>query len=219
MDSIDDIQSGLTQASIKGRTDIVRSAIEGIKKIQADGTEIDLKSIVSKPRDEDGATALHLATYYNHPDVVRALLNVDCNLDTLGYNGEYKDKRPYDCCHSSNINDNNDKTKEAYHIFLFEAVAMNRSDRVINLLNGGIKYNIIDSNLQKETLLHWSCSFEHIDVTRTLLSYSNIGRSYTVLYYTVLNYTILYYTIQYCCVVLCAYFCTHVIFSYTLHCP
>jgi len=151
----------LFHASSIGRTDVVQSAISSIRSVQPKAFD----EVISRQREEDGATALHLASLLNHADVVRALLNVGCDLGLRGTAGEYAGKRPYECCGS-------DATTQAYHVFLFEAVAMNKPERVQKLLNGGVPVGILEGSASKETLLHWSCSFGHTDVSRVLLEYA-----------------------------------------------
>lgn len=162
----------LYQASVVGRTDVVRSAIEGLRSVLTDSCA--LKAAISRPRDSDGATALHLASWFNHADVVRALLNVDCDLLAIGKGGDFKGKRPYDCCGggTNEATASSNQAKEAFHVFLFEAVAMNNCSRVTALLDGGISTQILDGSLQKETLLHWAVSFGHDDTVRTLLEHA-----------------------------------------------
>lgn len=158
--TVEEAMLALFHASSIGRTDVVQSAISSIRSVHDKPEQFD--EVLSRQREEDGATALHLASLLKHADVVRALLNVGCDLGVLGTAGEYTGKRPYECCGS-------DATTQAYHVFLFEAVAMNKPDRVQNLLNGGVPVSILEGGPSKETLLHWACSFGHTDVSRVLL--------------------------------------------------
>jgi ankyrin repeat protein len=62
----------LFHAAKLGRTDIVNHAVSTLKK-KENPSQDKLTEIISTPNN-DGATALHVAAFNGHPDVVRALL-------------------------------------------------------------------------------------------------------------------------------------------------
>lgn len=62
----------LFHAAKLGRTDIVQHAISTLKKKENLSQE-ELLEAISTP-NSDGATALHVAAFHGHSDVVRALL-------------------------------------------------------------------------------------------------------------------------------------------------
>ena len=159
----EEAMAALFHASVLGRTDVVQSAIASLRTVILDPGQF--RALLSRQRPEDGASALHLASHHNHSDVVRALLNVDCDLEVLGTSGEFIGKKPYNSC-------GNSTTLQAYHVFLFEAVAMNKLDRILKLLNGGVPIDIVDGGPNRESLLHWSCSFGHTDASRILLEHA-----------------------------------------------
>lgn len=82
----------LFHACLLGRADVIKSSITSIKQLR-DNDEKETCRIISKTREEDGATALHVATVNGHVDAVRTLLVclvhkimiiISCNL-TLFY--------------------------------------------------------------------------------------------------------------------------------------
>jgi hypothetical protein len=172
-DTVEEAMRALYHASLIGRTDVVQSALASIRSAVPESGE-SIRCIVSRQRPEDGASALHLASQFNHADVVRALLNIDCDLSMVGTAGDFLGKTPYECSvkFSGGDREKDNFARQAYHVFLFEAVAMNKPDRVLRLLGGGVPVDILDGGPNRESLLHWACSFGHVEVSRVLLEHA-----------------------------------------------
>ena len=154
-------------ASTHGRTDIVQAAIDSIRggSFTHDSlkrTNETIANLISTGRAEDNATPLHIASSLGHADVIRALLSAGANLNVRASHGTLDGLRPYEAC-NSNV------AREAYHVFLFEGIAMSDIDRIRALLDGGIPASVADSKT-KDTPLHWAASFGSYAVTDLLLS-------------------------------------------------
>jgi hypothetical protein len=123
----------LFHASLLGRTDIVSQAISTLRS-SCSGGESELSAIISTGRDNDGATPLHLAVSADNADVIRALLNAGASPTAETARGE----RPYEAA--------SETSKQAFHVFLFEAIAMGRVDAVRKLLAGGVPVSVKDGS-------------------------------------------------------------------------
>ena len=247
---VQDALTALFHAAVVGRTDVVKMAfssiqqcLEGEEENDADREE-KFQEYICTGRADDGATALHIASFFNHADVVRALLNQGASLEVIGTGGDFEGKRPYECAiiaeseqtrsgnnananqgsntgpstdkdtdkdadasslspaplkskgesdekkNNGNGKEEKDRIKEkerkekekkekdkysksasAYHVFLFEAVAMNKASMVAKLLEGGVPRSVLDGSHKNETVLHWAASFGHCETTRVLLEY------------------------------------------------
>jgi ankyrin repeat protein len=117
----------LFQAALLGRTDIVQTAISSIRACSDDENTVVL---ISSGRNEDGASPLHLAALNSHSDVIRYLLNANADLDIAPLTGIYKNKRPYDVA--------SEVAKQAFHVYLFEQIAIGRVQSINRLVKGGV---------------------------------------------------------------------------------
>mmetsp|Transcript_23747 Transcript_23747/g.23961 ORF Transcript_23747/g.23961 Transcript_23747/m.23961 type:complete len:514 (+) Transcript_23747:118-1659(+) len=157
----------LLHASLLGRTDIIQHAISSLR---ANGTRTpdEISAIISSGRGPtDDVTALHIAARHGHADAVRALLNAGADpsivpkyaqddspvLELLG-------KTPYEVA--------NEATLQAFHVYLFEQIAMGNIHKIEKLLEGGIPLDILDGSKLDDSTLHWAVSFNNIEVVRIL---------------------------------------------------
>lgn len=147
----------LFHASLLGRCDIVQQAISTLRVSCSNSNNADaaLSSLISTGRGTDGATPLHLAA---NSDVIRALLNAGADVNVRCNNGD----RPYDAASES--------SRQAFHVFLFEAIAMGRMEAVEKLLEGGLPVSITDGSDLNDSTLHWAISFSSTPVVSLLLS-------------------------------------------------
>ena len=156
--------NAIFHASTQGRTDIVQAAIDSIRgtsPTQSNRVDKTIASLISTGRAEDNATPLHVASSQGHADVIRALLHAGADLCVRANNGAFADLRPYEVCKT-------EAAREAYHVFLFEAIAMNHLNKFTDLLDGGVPASVADAST-KDTPLHWAASFNNIQVAEDLL--------------------------------------------------
>ena len=157
--------NAIFHASTQGRTDIVQAAIDSIRGSSPthDSLKHSNKTIVkliSTGRAEDNATPIHVASSHGHADVIRALLSAGANLSCKASQGAFAGLRPYEVC-------NNDAARDAYHVFLFEAIAMSDVEKITRLLDGGVPASVADQST-KDTPLHWAASFGSANVVEIL---------------------------------------------------
>ena len=148
-------------ACAQGRTDIVQAAIESIRGGESKESSECIRELISSGRAEDSATPLHVASYSGHADVIRALLQAGADLSVTATRGDFLGRRPYEVATSIG--------KEAYHVFLIEAIVMNDIDRIATLLTGGVPATCADDST-KDTPLHWAASFGNSDIVQVSLS-------------------------------------------------
>jgi hypothetical protein len=182
--------SVLMHAATLGRTDIVQNAIGALRSNGA--SEKELNELISTGRPEDDATPLHLAAAGGHADVIRYLLvrcspppffpshcpltrnsplvhtchvcsqNANADLTVKPTRGDvFLNKRPYDVA--------TDAAKQAFHVYMFEQIAMGRVETIARLLRGGVPVTIRDGFQLDESALHWAASFNNTDVAQLLL--------------------------------------------------
>lgn len=147
----------LFHAACIGRTDIIQNAIKLIKKDNIKENEVIF--IISSQREEDGATPLHLASFYNHSDVVRALLNAEADPTIRGFKGDYANKLPYEV--------SSDRIKKTYELFFFEQIALSNIKMIKKLLLSGISIETMDEN--EDTALHWAVNFNSLESVEELI--------------------------------------------------
>lgn len=147
-------------AALVGRTDIIKNAIESIRET-GDVTEEQIKELLSTVRAEDHASPLHIAAAAGHSDVIRALLTAGADPRSLPTEGEYAGKFPYQVA--------NDTTKETFHVYMFEQIAMGHATSIDLLMKSGIPANLTDDSPLKDSGLHWAASFGSYDVAVALL--------------------------------------------------
>lgn len=63
----------------------------------------------------------------------------------------------------------NNSVKETFHVYIFEQIAMGRSDTVELLINGRVPTDLCDDSPSQDSLLHWACSFDQFPVAELLL--------------------------------------------------
>ena len=73
----------------------------------------------------------------------------------------FLNKRPYDVA--------TDAAKQAFHVYMFEQIAMGRVETIGRLLHGGIPVSIRDGFDLDETTLHWATSFNNLEVAKVLI--------------------------------------------------
>ena len=152
-------------ACIHGRTDIVQRAIQSVRAGSTNpSVEDSIAQLVSTGRAEDGQTPLHVAASNGHADVIRALLSAGADLSVRGTFGEVLDMRPYDVAAT-------EAAKSAFHIYLFEAIALDNVDMVHNLLRGGVPATVTDGSRKMDTALHWAASSGVLEIIKLLLAY------------------------------------------------
>ena len=100
---------------------------------------------------------------FGHTDCVRTLLNAGADLSSAPIKGEHTNKRPYDIATES--------SKQAFHVHLFEQIAMGKSDSIKKLLHGGVPVHVLDGSDKNESTLHWATSFNNEEVVRLLIMY------------------------------------------------
>ena len=110
----------------------------------------------------EGATLLHIGAASDHPDVIRALLNAGVDASVVPKAGKYADKTPYQVASPSVV--------QAFHVYLFEKIALGQENVISNLLDSGIPVDLRDSSSLDDCTLHWACSFGNLSVVELLLS-------------------------------------------------
>ena len=88
--------------------------------------------------------------------------NSNADLNVKPAKGDvFLDKRPYDVA--------TDTAKQAFHVYMFEQIAMGRVETIGRLLLGGIPVSIRDGFDLDETTLHWATSFNNLEVAKVLI--------------------------------------------------
>lgn len=77
--------------------------------------------------------------------------------------GEYADQRPYELA--------SDSTKETFHVYMFEQIAMDNDKAIIRLIHGGVPVDSVDDSTVADSTLHWASSFGSMKVATVLLTY------------------------------------------------
>jgi len=149
-------------AALVGRADVVQNAITSIRST-GKFNEKEISAAISTRRSEDGASPLHIASYYGHTDVIRSLLNAGADLSFAPLTGEYADKRPYEIA--------NEATKETFHVYMFEQIAMNNEGAIEKLIEGGLPVDSRDDSPAADSTLHWAASFGSVKVATVLLEH------------------------------------------------
>lgn len=148
-----------------GRTDIVQKAIQSIRGDSTNPQVNDsIAQLVSTGRAEDGQTPLHVAAAHGHSDVIRALLSAGAHLAMKGTYGEALGLFPYEMVST-------EAAKSAFHIYLFEAIALNNVEMVQNLLKGGVPPTVSDGSSKMDSALHWAASSGEKEIMKLLVSY------------------------------------------------
>eukprot|EP00603_Paraphysomonas_imperforata_P008233 CAMPEP_0114423204 /NCGR_PEP_ID=MMETSP0103-20121206/6025_1 /TAXON_ID=37642 ORGANISM="Paraphysomonas imperforata, Strain PA2" /NCGR_SAMPLE_ID=MMETSP0103 /ASSEMBLY_ACC=CAM_ASM_000201 /LENGTH=1099 /DNA_ID=CAMNT_0001591853 /DNA_START=45 /DNA_END=3341 /DNA_ORIENTATION=- len=150
----------LYHAAKLGRTDIVQHAVSTLREKGALSQD-ELVDAISTPND-NGASALHIAAFNGHADVVRALLNMGAR-PTMSFDyGEFSYKSAYEVANHAAI--------QAFHVYLFEQIAMGHSSVIEDLVSGGIPADLADDSDTADTTLHWAISFSNINAAQLLLN-------------------------------------------------
>ena len=74
----------------------------------------------------------------------------------------HEGKRAYDLA--------NELSKQAFHVYMFEKVAMGEISSIALLLNSGIPISITDNSKVNDSLLHWACSFNNPVTAKILIA-------------------------------------------------
>lgn len=77
--------------------------------------------------------------------------------------GEYADQRPYELA--------SDSTKETFHVYMFEQIAMDNENAIVRLIHGGVPVDSVDDSTVADSTLHWAASFGSTKVATVLLTY------------------------------------------------
>ena len=111
-----------------GRTDVVNTAISSLRQSSA----MSVPRLISSGRAADGVTPLHLAVEVGNADVIRALLNAGADVTAESHAGA----RPYELAAQ-------ESSRTAFHVFLYEAVAIGKIGAIEQLLAGGIPTSVV----------------------------------------------------------------------------
>jgi hypothetical protein len=87
--------------------------------------------------------------------------NAGANLSSAPLVGQYAEQRPYELA--------SDATKETYHVYMFEQIAMNNDEAIGRLLDGGVPVDTRDGSQVDDSTLHWAASFGSAKVATVLL--------------------------------------------------
>lgn len=150
-----------------GRTDIVQKAIQSIR---GDSTNPQVNEsiaqLISTGRAEDGQTPLHVAAAHGHSDVIRALMSAGAHLAVKGTYGDALGLLPYEMAST-------EAAKSAFHIYLFEAIALSNAEMVQNLLKGGVPPTVSDGSSKMDSALHWAASSGEKEIVKLLVGYGS----------------------------------------------
>ncbi|XP_064621643.1 uncharacterized protein LOC135484263 isoform X2 [Lineus longissimus] len=146
----------LKQAVDEGRTDIIKSVISACGFTE---TEQDIKDHLLNSLSTDYGTILHLATKKGQTDIIRALLA--SGADPCIQNTD--SQTPLDLAESTHV-------QHVYNEELLQAAAQSDIGKVCQLIAAGVNVNLIDSEENRNTPLHWAASFGDRKVIRSLCS-------------------------------------------------
>lgn len=138
----------------KSRTDVVQQAISSLKSTSS---VEECAALISTGRAVDAVTPLHLAVEVGNADVIRALLQAGADVLAKTSNGE----RPYDLAKL-------ESAKQAFHVFLYESLAVGKINHIERLVAGGIPTDtlLVDGS----PMLCVAASFGMIEATQSLLA-------------------------------------------------
>ena len=122
----------------------------------------DVGKAISVQRTDDEVTPLHIAAAFGHADAVRALLNAGADPTWVPVRGRFSSFTPYQVAQG--------KAVSAFHVYLFEQIALGNVETIKQLVKAGIGLSISDGSSTEDTPLHWACSFNKLDVTATLIA-------------------------------------------------
>lgn len=121
----------------------------------------ELLAALSAIRPESGGTLLHVCSIAGHSDVIRALLNIGVDASVVATAGVYMGKSAYQTADPAVL--------PAFHVYLFEKIALGHDKVIENLLDGGISVDLRDASAIDDSTLHWACSFGNVSVALILL--------------------------------------------------
>lgn len=121
----------------------------------------ELLEILSGLRPEEGLTLLHVGAAAGHSDVIRALLNSGVDASIAAIKGDFVGKTAYQVAEPTAL--------QAFHVYLFEKIALGQEAVIANLLDAGIAVDLRDSSSIDDSTLHWACSFGNARVASLLL--------------------------------------------------
>lgn len=87
--------------------------------------------------------------------------NLGADPTIIATGGPYADKRPYEIAQEN--------TQRAFHVYLFEQIAMNKTENIMKLINGGLPVSLTDESKLNDSTLHWACSFNAVEAVKLLL--------------------------------------------------
>ena len=140
-------------AVAKSRCDVIQQAVHQLRT----GTGVhSAAQLISTGRAADNATPLHLAADIGNADVIRALLNAGASVTAETATGE----RPYEWA-------TQEPARQAFHLFLYEAIAAGNVAVIEQLLAGGVQSTV--TLFDGSPMLCVAASFGNIQVAKTLL--------------------------------------------------
>ena len=142
-------------AAVQGRAGILKNGLEG-----------GLLDIVNA----DGATALHVCALHGHIDCVRVLLQAGANVSITGREGFFMGKTSFAMC-------TNAKIKACFTSDLFQQVALGNSQKVRQLVDGGLSVGETDATKEKFQAIHWAANFGGSEVCLHVESYCVLAHS------------------------------------------
>ncbi|CEF64188.1 Ankyrin repeat and Glycoside hydrolase, catalytic domain and Beta-hexosaminidase, bacteial type, N-terminal domain and Ankyrin repeat-containing domain-containing protein [Strongyloides ratti] len=147
-ESIEKASEMLLTCINEGRIDVLKSILNQLVKQQ------NYLSILDGIHNEIGSL-LHNAVVLNNVDAVRTLLSVGAS--PCIQNDE--NKTPYQCAENEDI-------KNAFIQEILQAAATSNAGKVCRLIASGVPVNSYDSDLTRNTPLHWAASFGNEEIIK-----------------------------------------------------
>uniref|UniRef100_A0A0K0FKT5 ANK_REP_REGION domain-containing protein n=1 Tax=Strongyloides venezuelensis TaxID=75913 RepID=A0A0K0FKT5_STRVS len=147
-ESIENASEMLLTCINENRIDVLKSILNQLGKQQ------NYLSILDGIHNEIG-TLLHNAVVLNNIDAVRTLLSVGAS--PCIQNEE--NKTPYQCVGNEDI-------KNAFIQEILQAAATSNAGKVCRLIASGVPVNAYDSELTRNTPLHWAASFGNEEIIK-----------------------------------------------------
>ncbi|GAB5036739.1 Hypothetical protein NocV09_04700300, partial [Nannochloropsis oceanica] len=149
----------LHAASMHGRTDVIKAVITELGKTGLPYTL--LPSLLSTPRDDDGATALHIAAMHGQ---------------ARGTAGAVAGKRAWDMT-SSSSSSSSKEVQQAFVMEGFRRTALGEASGVRELVEGGVPLLASNGTSPHDTMLHWAACFGHVEVLQELFTLSREAKA------------------------------------------
>uniref|UniRef100_A0A0N4ZT12 ANK_REP_REGION domain-containing protein n=1 Tax=Parastrongyloides trichosuri TaxID=131310 RepID=A0A0N4ZT12_PARTI len=147
-ESVEKASEMLLTCIIEGRVDVLKGILNQLVKQQ------NYSHILDGVHNENGSL-LHNAVILNNLDAVRTLLSVGASPCIQNEDN----KTPYQCAQSDDI-------KNAFTQEILQAAATSNAGKVCRLIASGVPVNSYDSELTKNTPLHWAASFGNEEIIK-----------------------------------------------------